>query len=52
MYCNSIHLIDFIYYLSRGKIVKIINNGKIKDDYVTSKIIFHLVILYYINTME
>ena len=40
MYCNSIHLIDFIYYLSRGKIVKIINNGKIKDDYVTSKIIF------------
>ena len=37
---NSIHLIDFIYYLSRGKIVKIINNGKIKDDYVTSKIIF------------
>ena len=40
MYCNSIHLIDFIYYLSRGKIVKIIKNGKIKDDYVTSKIIF------------
>ena len=49
MYCNSIHLIDFIYYLSRGKIVKIINNGKIKDDYVTSKLFFHLVIPYYIK---
>ena len=40
MYCNSIHLIDFIYLLGRGKIVQIYNQGSIKKNFVLSKIKF------------
>ena len=40
MYCNSIHLIDFIYFFGRGKITQIDNQGSIKKNFVFSKIKF------------
>ena len=40
MYCNSIHLIDFVYFLGRGKITQIYNQGSIKKNFVLSKIKF------------
>ena len=40
MYCNSIHLIDFIYFLGREKITQIYNQGSIKKFYFLNKIKF------------
>lgn len=40
MYCNSIHLVNYIKLLGRGKIKKITNFGSIKKNMIFSKIIF------------
>lgn len=40
MYCNSIHLIDYIYLLGRGSIKKIVNSGSIKKGIICSKFFF------------